>query len=179
MFGDSISAGYGLPQGAGWVALLQQRLDREKYDYKVINASLTAETTGPARKRIGAVLAQYKPRIVILELGGNDGLRGVRIETIRANLMAMIGDCSAHGARVLLVGMQLPPNYGSSYARKFRSMYGTLARSRRVALVPFLFEGFAADRNAFQPDGIHPAQSAQPRMLDNVWLRLKPLLRKR
>ena len=159
--GDSISAGYGLPQGAGWVALLQQRLEREKFDYKVVNASLTGETTGGALKRVAPVLVQHKPKVVVIELGGNDGLRGIRIETIRTNLTAIIGDCRAHGAKVLLVGMQLPPNYGNDYSRKFRAMYGAVARAQRVPLVPFLFEGFATDRDAFQPDGIHPAQPAQ------------------
>ena len=179
VLGDSISAGYGLPQGTGWVALLQQRLEREKFDYKVVNASLTGETTGGALKRAAFVLAQHKPKVVVVELGGNDGLRGTRVETIRSNLAAIIGDCRAHGAKVLLVGMQLPSNYGTDYARKFRAMYSAVARSQRVPLVPFLFEGFAADRDAFQPDGIHPAQPAQSRMLENIWPRLKPLLRKR
>ena len=176
VFGDSLSAGYGLPQGAGWVDLLQQRLAREKYDYKVINASLTGETTVSGKNRLGGALTRHKPEIVILELGGNDGLRGAGIDTIRANLTAMIAACRRREARVLLVGMQLPPNYGSTYVEKFRSMYGSVAKSQRVTLVPSLLEGFAADRGAFQPDGIHPNAAAQPRMLDTVWKQLQPML---
>ena len=176
VFGDSLSAGYGLPLNAGWVDLLQQRLEREKYDYKVINASLTGETTDGGKQRLGAALVQHEPKIVVLELGANDGLRGTRIEIIRSNLSAMIAECRKRGSRVLLVGMQLPPNYGSVYVEKFRGVYDVVAKSQRVPLVPFLFEGFASDRDAFQPDGLHPNAAAQPRMLDTVWKRLKPLL---
>lgn len=176
VFGDSLSSGYGLPQGAGWVDLLQQRLAREKYDYKVINASLTGETTVSGKKRLGGALTRHQPEIVILELGGNDGLRGAGIDAIRANLTAMIAACRQREARVLLVGMQLPPNYGSVYVEKFRTLYSAVARSQRVPLVPSLLEGFATDRGAFQPDGIHPNAAAQPRMLDNVWKQLHPLL---
>lgn len=179
VFGDSLSTGYGLPQGAGWVDLLQQRLAREKYDYKVINASLTGETTVSGKNRLGGALTRHKPEIVILELGGNDGLRGAGIDTIRANLTAMIAACRQRKAKVLLVGMQLPPNYGRTYVEKFRVLYGAVAKSQRVPLVPSLLEGFAADRGAFQPDGIHPNATAQPRMLDNVWQQLRPLLNHR
>ena len=179
VFGDSIAASYGLPRGTGWVELLQQRLANEKYDYKVINASLTGETTGGGKNRITGALIQHQPAIVILELGGNDGLRGASIEIIRANLTTMIGDCRKHGARVLLVGMQLPPNYGSAYVEKFHALYGVVARSQRVPLVPLLFEGFAADRGAFQPDGIHPNAAVQMRMVDTVWKRLRPMLSSR
>lgn len=179
VFGDSVSAGYGLPLGAGWVDLLQQRLASGKYDYKVINASLTGETTTGGRNRIGAALTQHKPEIVILELGANDGLRGAKIDTIRANLSAMIAACRIRGAKVLLIGMQLPPNYGTAYAEKFHAMFGAVAKPQRVPLVPFLFEGFAADRSMFQSDGIHPIADAQPRMLDTVWKQLQPLLTRR
>ena len=176
VFGDSLSAGYGLPQGAGWVDLLQQRLARKKYDYKVINASLTGETTVSGKNRLGGALTRHQPEIVILELGGNDGLRGAGIDTIRANLITMIAACRQRKAGVLLVGMQLPPNYGSTYVEKFRVLYGAVAKSQRVPLVPLLLEGFAADRGAFQPDGIHPNAAAQLRMLDTVWKQLQPLL---
>jgi acyl-CoA thioesterase-1 len=177
VFGDSIAAGYGLPQGAGWVDLLRERLAHEKYDYKVINASVTGETTVGGKKRVAAALVQHQPQIVILELGGNDGLRGTAIGTIRSNLTAMIADCRRRKTAVLLVGMRVPPNYGSDYEEKFRALYGAVARSQRVALVPFLFEGFAADRGKFQPDGIHPTAAAQVQMLDNVWPRLRQLLK--
>jgi acyl-CoA thioesterase-1 len=176
VFGDSVSAGYGLPLGAGWVDLLQQRLASGKYDYKVINASLTGETTTGGRNRIGAALTQHRPEIVVLELGANDGLRGAKIETIRSNLSVMIADCRRRGAKVLLLGMQLPPNYGSDYVEKFRVMFGAVAKSQRVPLVPFLLAGFADDRSAFQADGFHPNAIVQPRMLDTVWKQLQPLL---
>jgi len=176
VFGDSLSAGYGVAQGVGWVDLLRQRIEREKYGYKVVNASLSGETTVGGRNRIVAALTQHKPEIVVLELGGNDGLRGARIETIRNNLAAMIAECRAHGARVLLVGMHLPPNYGSDYVEKFRQVYTAVAKSQRAALVPFLFEGFAANPGAFQSDGIHPNASVQMQMLDAVWAELRPLL---
>ncbi len=179
VFGDSLSSGYGLPQGAGWVDLLQQRLARENYDYKVINASLTGETTVSGKNRLGSALTRHQPKIVILELGGNDGLRGARIETIRANLAAMIADCRKREAKVLLVGMQLPPNYGSAYVEQFRALYSAVAKSQRVPLVPFLYEGFATDRGAFQPDGIHPNATVQMRMLDTVWKQLQPMLTRR
>ncbi len=176
VFGDSLSSGYGLPQGAGWVDLLQQRLARENYDYKVINASISGETTSSARNRIGATLTQHKPEIVVLELGGNDGLRGARIETIRSNLSTIIAACRKRGAKVLLIGMQLPPNYGSAYVEKFRVMYSAVAKAQRAPLVPFLLAGFADDRSVFQPDGIHPNAAVQPRMLDHVWKQLQPML---
>jgi acyl-CoA thioesterase-1 len=176
VFGDSLAAGYGLAQSAGWVNLLQKRLEREKRDYKVANASLSGETTTGGKTRLGAALAQHQPSIVVLELGINDGMRGANIATIRANLTVMIEECRKHGAKVVLVGMRLPPNYGSDYAGKFQRMYAELARSQRVPLVPFLFEGFAADSGAFQPDNMHPNAGAQPLMLDTVWKELQPLL---
>lgn len=177
MFGDSISAGYGLPRGQGWVDLLQSRLHRENSDYKVVNASLSGETTDGGRRRLSAVLAQHRPQITIIELGGNDGLRGTRIDAMRTNLAAMIDECKKHGSRVLLVGMDLPPNYGSDYTEKFRTTFKSVAQNERIALVPLLFEGFAADTAMFQPDGIHPAAAAQPKMLETIWTRLRPLLK--
>lgn len=176
VFGDSISAGYGLPRDQGWVDLLRARLAREQADYKVVNASVTGETTVGGKIHLGAALDRHQPQIVILELGGNDGLRGTRAETIRANLTAMIAACRRHGSRVLLVGMRVPPNYGSDYENKFRQVYTTVAKKERVPLVPFLFEGFAADRPLFQSDGIHPTAAAQEKMLDNIWPHLRPLL---
>ena len=176
VFGDSVSAGYGLPRDQSWVDLLRARLTREHADYKVVNASVTGETTTGGKARLASTLSQHRPQIVILELGGNDGLRGTRIDTIRANLAAMIAEARRHGSKVLLVGMNVPPNYGSDYTEKFRSLFESLARKERVPLVPFLFEGFAAERAMFQPDGIHPVAAAQQKMLDNVWPQLKPLL---
>ena len=178
VYGDSLSAGYGLPQGSGWVHLLQQRLEREKYDYRVVNVSVSGETTSGGRNRIHAALTQHNPAIVVVELGANDGLRGANTDTIRQNLIAIIAACRARNALVLLVGMQLPPNYGNDYAEKFRSIYSTIAKTQRVALTPFLFQGFAVDRASFQPDGIHPNAAAQPHMLDNVWIALRPTLRR-
>lgn len=179
VFGDSLSAGYGLPQGAGWVDLLQQRLEREKYDYKVVNASVSGETTHGGRNRIAGALTRHQPEIVVLELGANDGLRGARIETIRTNLTAMVEETRKRGAKLLLVGMQLPPNYGSDYIEKFRDVYGAVARAQRIPLVPFLLEGFAENRTDFLQDGVHPGAAAQPRILDTVWQHLRPLLARR
>jgi acyl-CoA thioesterase-1 len=176
VFGDSLSAGYGLPQGAGWVSLLERRLGREHYDYKVVNASISGETTTGGKNRIGGALMQYRPDVVIVELGGNDGLQGANVETIHANLAAIVAAARRRNVAVLLVGMQLPPNYGTAYADKFRSVYAAVAKSQHVPLVPFLLEGFAAERDAFQPDGIHPGAALQPRMLDLVWKHLQPVL---
>jgi acyl-CoA thioesterase I len=176
VFGDSVSAGYGLPRDQGWVDLMRARLARDHADYKVVNASVTGETTTGGKLRLAATLRQHQPQIVIIELGGNDGLRGTRVDAIRANLAAMIAECRRHHSRVLLVGMNVPPNYGSDYTEKFRLIFDTLAKTQHVPLVPFLFEGFAADRAMFQPDGIHPVAAAQQKMLDNVWLHLSPLL---
>ena len=168
-----------MPRGAGWVDLLRTRVAHAPYDYKVVNASLTGETTTGGKSRLGATLAQNRPDIVILALGGNDGLRGANIDSISANLTAMIADCRSHGSKVLLVGMRVPPNYGSDYERKFRTLYQSVAASQRVALTPFLFEGFATDRSRFQPDGIHPTAAVQAQMLDTVWQQLRPLLAQR
>jgi acyl-CoA thioesterase I len=176
VFGDSLSAGYGLARNQGWVDLLRARLAQEHADYKVVNASVSGETTEGGKRRLGATLAEHRPQIVILELGANDALRGARIETIRGNLAAMIEECRKRGSQVLLVGMNVPPNYGSDYTEKFRSLFETLAKTQRVPLVPFLFEGFATERTMFQPDGIHPAREAQARMLETVWPYLRPLL---
>jgi acyl-CoA thioesterase I len=176
--GDSISAGYGLPKGTGWVDLLAARAESQHFPYRVVNASITGDTTAGGRARLPALLAQYKPAIVVIELGGNDGLRGGSVKAAKDNLDAMLRDVEKTGARPVLVGMQLPPNYGPAYTREFGAMYAELAKAHRAALVPFLFEGFAGSNELFQPDRIHPTVAAQPKLLDNVWPALAPLLGK-
>lgn len=179
VFGDSLSSGYGLPRERGWVALLAERLRSQRFDYTVVNASISGETTSGGAGRIEAALKQHRPAIVILALGGNDGLRGANLEAMRQNLEAMIEASRRARARVLLVGAKLPPNYGAVYAEKFQAVFADVARQHRAAFVPFLLEGFAENRELFQEDGIHPAAAAQPRMLENVWRGLRPLLEKR
>ena len=174
--GDSISAGYGLPPDAGWTTLLQRRLAEQHYPHRVVNASISGDTTASGRARLAPLLAQQPPAITVIELGGNDGLRGGSLEAMRANLDAMVAAAQKAGSRVLLVGMRLPPNYGPAYVRQFDAIYGEVAQSRHATLVPFLFEGFGDDDTLFQPDRIHPVLAAQPRLLDNVWRELKPLL---
>jgi len=178
VFGDSLSAGYGLPREQGWVHLLEQRLHAEKLDYKVVNASISGETTLGGRNRIDAALRTHRPTIVILELGANDGLRGASPETIRGNLEAISDVSRRANVRVLLVGIRLPPNYGLPYAEKFEGVFREVSRSRKLPLVPFLLDGFSENRELFQSDGIHPSAAAQPLMLDNVWKELLPLLKK-
>ena len=179
VLGDSLSAGYGLAREQGWVYLLEQRLRAEKLDYKVVNASISGETTLGGRNRIDATLRDHRPNIVILELGANDGLRGASPETIRGNLEAISDVCRRAKARVLLVGLRLPPNYGLPYAEKFQGVFREVSRSRKLPLVPFLLDGFSDNRDLFQADGIHPSAAAQPLMLDTVWKELLPLLKKR
>jgi len=176
VLGDSLSAGYGLPQGKGWVDLLQQRLEREHYSYRVANASISGDTTLGGRNRVTDALAQYRPRIVILELGANDGLRGQALDAMRENLVAITRVCRAARAKVLLVGMRLPPNYGPDYTEKFHASFAAVAKQTRAPLAPFLLEGFAHRSDLFQADGIHPGVEAQNLMLDNVWAQLQPLL---
>jgi acyl-CoA thioesterase-1 len=177
VFGDSLAAGYGIPAGRSWVNLLEERISGARLPYRVVNASISGETTLGGRNRIEKALVEHRPRIVIVELGANDGLRGHPLPTIRDNLTAIIEASLRNHARVLLVGMQLPPNYGTTYTEKFRELYADLARRHKVSLVPFLLEGFADDRDLFQPDGIHPNVEAQPRVLANVWPALQPLLK--
>jgi len=174
--GDSISAGYGLPPDSGWATLLQQRLAAQHYPHRVVNASISGDTTAGGRARLETLLAQDRPAITVIELGGNDGLRGGSLDAMHANLDAMVVAAQKAGSRVLLVGMQLPPNYGPTYVRRFDATYADVAKARHVALVPFLFEGFGDDNALFQPDRIHPVAAAQPRLLDNVWRELQPLL---
>jgi acyl-CoA thioesterase-1 len=177
VFGDSLSAGYGLPQENAWPSLLEKRLREEKADYGVANASISGETTTGGVGRIKGALKTHQPQIVVLELGANDGLRGQSIDVMRRNLEAMIDASQKAKAQVLLVGMRLPPNYGTAYTEKFRQTYIELARSKKTALVPFLFEGFAEDARYFQPDRVHPTREGQELMLETVWKDLKPLLR--
>jgi acyl-CoA thioesterase I len=176
VFGDSLSAGYGLPQGKGWVDLLQRRLQHENYAYRVVNASISGETTLGGRNRLADALAQHHPRIVILELGANDGLRGQAPDAMRQNLFAMVRAAQAAKTKVLLVGMRVPPNYGPAYTEKFHASFVAVANQTRTPLVPFLLEGFADRRDLFQADGIHPDVEAQSMILDNVWGKLRPML---
>jgi acyl-CoA thioesterase-1 len=174
--GDSLSAEYGLPRDTGWVRLLADRLVREAPQYSVVNASISGETTSGGRTRLPALLRQHQPSIVILQLGANDGLRGLPLPAMRDNLAAMISASRDAGARVLLVGMRIPPNYGRAYAERFSAVFADLAREKKTPLVPFLLDGFAEDLQYFQADRIHPAEQAQALMLDTVWRRLAPLL---
>ena len=178
MYGDSLSAAYGIPRDRGWVALLERRLASEGYDYSVANASISGEITSGGLARIAKVLAQTRPAVVILELGANDGLRGLPVAEMKKNLAAMIARARKAGARVLLVGMRMPPNYGPDYTEAFAAAYAGLARRERVALVPFLLEGIAAQPGLFQADGMHPNEAGQPLLLDNVWPELRRLLKR-
>jgi acyl-CoA thioesterase I len=176
ILGDSLSAEYGLPRDTGWVRLLADRLAKEAAQYSVVNASISGETTSGGRTRLPQLLQQQRPMIVVIQLGANDGLRGLPLTSMRENLAAMIRAGRAAGARVLLIGMRIPPNYGRDYAERFAAVYAQLAREEKVALVPFLLDGFADDLTYFQADRIHPAERAQPRMLATVWPQLAPLL---
>ena len=177
VYGDSLSTAYGIAEKRGWVALLGERLKREQFDYNVVNASISGETTSGGLNRSAKVLAQHKPAVVILELGGNDGLRGLPVAEMKRNLSAIIQQARKAGARVLLVGMRMPPNYGPDYTREFESAFAGLAKRHRTALVPFVFEGMGEDLSKFQPDRIHPTEAAQPVMLENVWKALRPILK--
>ncbi|AZE06451.1 MULTISPECIES: arylesterase [Pseudomonas] len=174
--GDSISAAFGLDTRQGWVALLEQRLKSEGFDDKVVNASISGDTSAGGQARLPALLAEHKPELVILELGGNDGLRGQLPTQLQQNLASMIDSSKASGAKVLLLGMQLPPNYGVRYTQAFAEVYRKLANEKNVALVPFFLEGVGGNPELMQADGIHPAVAAQGKLLENVWPTLKPLL---
>jgi acyl-CoA thioesterase I len=176
VFGDSLSAAYGIAQARGWVALLAERVKRERPDYIVVNASISGETSAGGAARIDKSLQQHKPAVVILELGANDGLRGLPLAQMRQNLGAMIQHSQKAGARVVLVGMKLPPNYGPEYTQAFEATFGELARRYKTALAPFLLEDFAEKPELFQSDRIHPTEAAQPLMLERVWKALRPLL---
>jgi len=177
VLGDSVSAAFGIPAARGWVALLAQRLKQERLDYSVVNASISGETTAGGLARLAPALQKSKPAVVIVELGGNDGLRGMPVAQMKQNLAAIAAQSKRSGARVLIVGVQVPPNYGAKYAGDFEAAFGEVAKAQHAALVPFLFEGFGDKREMFQPDGIHPTAAAQPMMLETIWQRLRPLLR--
>ena len=178
VLGDSLSAGYGIPVDQGWVARLQHRLDAEGYGYTVVNASVSGETTVGALERLPRALERHKPALVVIELGGNDGLRGLPVAELRANLEALVSVSREAGARVLLAAVRMPPNYGPQYTEKFYAVYEGVARDLRVPWVPFFLEGIALREDLFQDDGIHPDLAAQPILLDNVWPVLKPLLKR-
>jgi len=175
--GDSLSAEYGLPRGAGWVALLTERLRDKKMNVEVVNASISGDTTSGAVSRIAALLNTHRPDVVIIELGGNDGLRGLSLQATEQNFRTLIKDCQDAKARVLLIGMQLPPNYGRSYTEQFRTLFKTISSEQHVALVPFLLEGIAEHPDLFQADRIHVIAAAHPRILENVWQMKHPWTR--
>ncbi|MCK9813929.1 arylesterase [Pseudomonas chlororaphis] len=174
--GDSISAAFGLDTRQGWVALLEQRLKAEGFDDQVVNASVSGDTSAGGQARLPALLAEHKPELVILELGGNDGLRGQPPKQLQQNLASMIDSSRASGAKVLLLGMRIPPNYGVRYTQAFAAVYSNLADEKKVAWVPFFLEGIAGIPGLMQADGLHPAAVAQGKLLENVWPTLKPLL---
>ena len=176
--GDSISAGYGLAAGEVWVDLLAARLKASGYRYQVVNASISGDTTAGGRARIPTLLKQHRPAIVVVELGGNDALRGGNLGATRSNLDMVVKDAQTAGAKVLIAGMQLPPNYGPAYVKQFNALFGDVAKERKAALVPYVFDGFGDDLSQFQPDRIHPTAAAQTKILDNVWPALVPLLKK-
>jgi acyl-CoA thioesterase-1 len=176
VLGDSLSAEYGIPRGKGWVALLADKLQAERPDVRVVNASISGDTTAGGRSRLPAMLDQVRPVQVVIELGGNDALRGLDLDSTQNNLEAMIQACRAVNARVVLVGMQIPPNYGPDYSAKFSVMFANLAKKYRTGLVPFFLKGIADGPDPaamFQPDRIHPKAEAHPRMLANVWPEIK------
>jgi len=177
VYGDSLSAAYGLSTDAGWASLLQARLKHEGMDYTVRNASISGETTSGGAARIAEALAAHKPRVIIVALGANDGLRGLPPGQMRANLAKIVVASQRAKARVLLVGMQMPPNYGAAYTQQFAQVYVELARKYKTALLPFLLEGMADRRELFQADDLHPTAAAQPLLLENVWTALRPLLK--
>ena len=176
VFGDSLSAGYGIAQNQGWVSLLQTRISQQKLPYQVVNASISGETTSGGLARFSEMLATHKPSIVILELGANDGLRGLPVSDMRSNLNKMILQAKAAKTKLLLVGMKIPPNYGQKYSRDFSASYAVLAKQHNIKLVPFLLDGVAGKPSLIQDDGLHPIAAAQPKLQDNVWPALEKLL---
>jgi len=174
--GDSISAGLGLDTSLGWVNLLDKRLKEQGFDYKVVNASISGDTTAGGLARLPALLSEQKPKLVVIELGGNDGLRGMAPAQLQQNLNAMVQQSQKSGAKVMLLGMRLPPNYGQRYTDAFAKVFDAVASEQKIPLVPFFLEGVGGVQDMMQADGIHPAVAAQPKLLDNVWPTLKPLL---
>ncbi|GAB3752898.1 arylesterase [Lysobacter olei] len=177
VMGDSLSAGYGMAASQGWVALTANRIAQQKPGWKVVNASISGETSAGGATRIAAELKRTRPAVVVIALGANDGLRGLPLEQTRGNLDRMIRAAKGAKARVLLVGMRMPPNLGKAYTEGFTANYATLAKTHGVALLPFLLEPIALDRNAYQADNLHPTAAAQPKLRDHVWKALSPLLR--
>lgn len=177
VFGDSLSAGYGLEAGQGWVALLRDRLQDKGFRYEVVNASISGDTTAGGLARIDDALALHRPELLILELGANDGLRGLSLRAMKSNLSSIIERAKATGARVLLLGMEMPPNYGPRYTERFSSIYGELAAEHQLPAPPFLLEKVALDPARMQADNLHPNAASQPLLLESIWPALKPLLR--
>lgn len=178
VFGDSLSAAYGIQPNTGWVALLENKLKQQKIIYKVVNASISGETTSGGLTRFGQMLKMHQPNIVVIELGANDGLRGLSLNDMQSNLNSMIKQAQAKNATVMLLGMKIPPNYGIQYTQKFSAVYDDLARQYKLKLVPFFLDGVAGNRSLVQDDGLHPTAAAQPRLLKNVWAKLESLLKK-
>ena len=176
VIGDSLSAGYGLETGAGWVALLQKRLQARQAPWRVVNASISGETTAGGMSSLPALLQRDHPKVVIIELGGNDALRGLSLAATESNLRSMASACEMFGARVLLIGMRIPPNYGAAYTRGFEAIFPRVARLQHTALVPFLLSGVVDHPDWFQADNIHPTAAAHATMLDTVWPVLEPML---
>ena len=177
VYGDSLSAGYGVPRNSDWAHLLQQRLREKKTDYTVVNASISGETTLGGANRINDALRNHRPAITIVALGANDGLRGSDLKTMRSNLERIIDAARSARSQVILVGMQIPPNYGPQYTEKFSATFRDVAKAKRVALVPFLLEGFADKSELFQADNLHPTAEAQAMMLETVWKALAPVIK--
>jgi len=175
--GDSLSAEYGLQRGSGWPELLRRRLADTHPEYRLVNASISGDTTSGGLSRLPGLLREHRPAIVMLELGSNDALRGLSLGMTQKNLDAMAQAARDAGAQVLVVGMQIPPNYGQDYAKRFNDLFRTVAQAHQARYVPFLLDGIAADRGMFQADGLHPTEQAQPRLLENVWAVLEPMLR--
>ena len=177
VYGDSLSAAYGIAEKRGWVALLGEKLSREKLDYSVANASISGETSAGGASRIARVLDIHKPAVVIVALGANDGLRGLPVGEMKKNLSATAKAAQSAGAKVLIAGMRMPPNYGPDYAAAFDAAFADVAKAQKAALVPFLLEGMADKTELFQADRLHPTEAAQPILLDNVWKVLRPVLK--
>jgi acyl-CoA thioesterase I len=178
VFGDSLSSAYGIASRDGWVTLMEERLKQKKFDYSVVNASISGETTSGGATRIEEALNRTRPHLVIVALGGNDGLRGLPVSQIQANLSRIVEAAKRRGARVLLLGIRMPPNYGPQYMREFEAAFTTVARRHQVPLVPFMLKGVTEHRDLMQPDNIHPTAAAQPLILETVWTELLPLLKK-